>query len=54
MLAQIIDFTFENPRYLKTIIVCLDTPPAYLIFKQELAEQIEGLKSEGDAVVVSV
>lgn len=54
MLTQIIDFTFENPRYLKTIIVCLDTSSAYAIFTQELAEQIEGLKAAGDSAVVMV
>lgn len=51
MLAQIIDFTFDNPRYLKTVVVCLDTSEAYIIFKQEFAEQIDGLKSTGDGEV---
>lgn len=51
MLTQIIDFTFENPRYLKEITVCLDTSAAYNIFKQEFAEQIERLKSAGDVEV---
>jgi O-acetyl-ADP-ribose deacetylase len=51
MLAQIIDFTFENPRYLKIIIVCLDNTAAYVIFKQELMQQVEDLKLAGDGEV---
>jgi O-acetyl-ADP-ribose deacetylase len=51
MLSQIINFTFENLRYLRTIILCLDTSVAYAIFKQEFAAQIDGLKSTGEAEV---
>ncbi len=51
MLAEIIDFTFENPRYLKTITVCLDNSAAYTIFKQEFTDQIEELKTAGDVEV---
>lgn len=54
MLAQIIDFTFDTPRYLRTIIVCLDNPPAYQIFKNEFLEQIENLKETGEGEVTVV
>ena len=54
MLAQIIDFTFDAPRYLRTIIVCLDNPAAYQIFKNEFLEQIEDLKETGEGEVTVV
>jgi O-acetyl-ADP-ribose deacetylase len=54
MLAQIIDFTFDSPRYLKTITVCLDNPAAYQIFKAEFMEQIEDLKEAGEGEVTVV
>ena len=54
MLAQIIDFTFDTPRYLRTIIVCLDNSAAYQIFKNEFLEQIEDLKEAGEGEVTVV
>lgn len=51
MLTQIIDFTFEDPRHLKTIIVCLDSSTAYNIFKAEFLSQIDDLKEAGDGKV---
>ncbi len=51
MITQIIDFTFENPRYLKLIVLCLDNTTAFTIFKNELQEQIEDLKKAGDGEV---
>jgi O-acetyl-ADP-ribose deacetylase len=54
MLAQIIDFTFDTPRFLRTIIICLDTPVAYQIFKNEFLEQIENLKETGEGEVTVV
>lgn len=51
MITQIIDFTFENPRYLKLIVLCLDNATAFTIFKNELNEQIEDLKKAGDGEV---
>lgn len=51
MLAQIIDFTFESPRFLKTITICLDTPTAYSIFKAEFIEQLNDLKETGEGEV---
>lgn len=51
MLQQIIDFTFDDPRYLRTIVVCLDTLDAYQIFRQEFQVQIEDLKEAGEGKV---
>jgi O-acetyl-ADP-ribose deacetylase (regulator of RNase III) len=51
MLSQIIDFTFEDLKYLKTIIVCLDDSVVYQIFKDEFATQLEELKEAGDGEV---
>jgi O-acetyl-ADP-ribose deacetylase (regulator of RNase III) len=51
MLTQIIDFTFDDPRYLKTIIVCLDDDSAHQIFEAEFAEQIQSLKEDGEGEV---
>ena len=54
MLAQIIDFTFDAPRFLRTIIVCLDNPLAYQIFKAEFTTQLEDLKEAGEGEVTVV
>lgn len=51
MITQIIDFTFDNPRFLKLIVLCLDNTTAFTIFKNELQEQIEDLKKAGDGEV---
>ena len=51
MLTQIIDYTFENPRFLKLVIVCLDNPTALSVFQNELTGQIEHLKSTGEGEV---
>jgi Predicted phosphatase homologous to the C-terminal domain of histone macroH2A1 len=51
MLSQIIDFTFEDLKYLRTIIICLDDPVVYQIFKNEFAEQLKELKEAGDGEV---
>ena len=54
MLSQIIDFTFDAPRYLRAIIVCLDSPLAYQIFKAEFTTQLEDLKETGEGEVTVV
>ncbi len=51
MLTQIVDFTFDNPRYLRTVIVCLDNAAAYHIFCTEFDEQIQSLKEDGEGEV---
>ncbi|MBL8163238.1 MAG: macro domain-containing protein [Anaerolineae bacterium] len=50
MLTQILDFTFEA-RFLKTILICLDSPSAYSIFKAELTLQLDELKEAGEGEV---
>jgi O-acetyl-ADP-ribose deacetylase (regulator of RNase III) len=45
MLERIIDFTFEDPKYLRTIIICLETQTAYNIFRQEMRLQLQELKA---------
>jgi O-acetyl-ADP-ribose deacetylase len=51
MLSQIIDFTFEDLKYLRTVIVCLETPVALQIFETEFQHQLLELKESGDAKV---
>jgi len=54
MIAQIIDFTFDTPRFLRTVIICLDNPHAYQIFRAEFTEQLEDLKEAGEGEVTVV
>lgn len=51
MLTQIIDFTFEDLKFLRTIIVCVETPVAQQIFETEFQRQLEDLKESGSAKV---
>jgi O-acetyl-ADP-ribose deacetylase len=51
MLTQIVDFTFEKFKYLRTIIICLDNPVALEVFEQELRQQLEDLKQTGEGKV---
>lgn len=51
MLTQIVDFTFEDLKYLRTVIVCLDTPLAFDVFKAEFDRQLQELKESGDGKV---
>jgi O-acetyl-ADP-ribose deacetylase (regulator of RNase III) len=51
MLTQIVDFTFEDLKYLRTIIVCVDTSLALDIFKVEFDRQLQELKESGDGKV---
>lgn len=51
MLTHIIDFTFDDPRYLRTIIVCLDDSLVYQIFKTEFTTQLDELKKAGEGEV---
>lgn len=52
MIEQIIDFTFEHPRYLRTIFICVDTNATFVIFQNELAKQARELLSRGDGEVL--
>lgn len=51
MLTQIIDFTFEKIKYLKTITICLDNEIALETFEQEFKQQIATLKETGDGKI---
>ncbi len=51
MITQIIDYTFENPRYLKLITLCLDNLTALAVFQTELDLQVEQLKAAGEGEV---
>jgi O-acetyl-ADP-ribose deacetylase (regulator of RNase III) len=51
MLSQIIDFTFEKLKHLKTIIICLENDVALEIFETELQRQLNELKDTGEAKV---
>jgi hypothetical protein len=53
MIQQIIDFTFEKLKHLRTVIVCVDdTPNALRIFEEEFAHQLEDLKATGEGQVL--
>jgi O-acetyl-ADP-ribose deacetylase len=55
MLEQIIDFTFENLRFLKTVMVCVDDMPnALQIFETEFQQQLEALREAGEGQVLQV
>jgi len=51
MLSQIIDFTFEKLKHLKTVIICLESDVALEIFEMELQRQLNELKDTGEAKV---
>lgn len=53
MLEQIIDFTFEKLKSLRTIILCVDqhTPNALSIFEAEFTRLLEELKATGEGQV---
>ncbi len=51
IITQVIDYTFENPRFLKLVIICLDNLTAMTVFQDELQSQVEQLKSTGEGEV---
>jgi O-acetyl-ADP-ribose deacetylase (regulator of RNase III) len=51
MITQIIDFTFEELKHLRGVIICLTEPLSFSIFKREFAQQLEELKGEDDVKV---
>lgn len=51
MLEQIIDFTFEPLRYLRQVVICLETEHALFAFENEFARQLEALKANGDGKI---
>lgn len=51
MLEQIIDFTFEDLRHLRTILICLDNALAVDAFNAELARHIDILQASGSGKI---
>ena len=51
IITQIIDYTFENPRFLKLVVICLDNLTAMTVFQNELKLQVEQLKNAGEGEV---
>jgi len=51
MLSQIIDFTFEELKALRTVYLAPSTAVGHEIFKREFAAQIEALKQAGEGKV---
>ena len=51
MLEQIIDFTFEDLKHLRTITLFTADEGMHAIFKNEFTRQIEDLKESGDGKV---
>jgi O-acetyl-ADP-ribose deacetylase (regulator of RNase III) len=51
MLSQIIDFTFEELKSLRTVIMCLDNEVALEAFQREFEEQLQQLRQTGEGKV---
>ena len=51
MLTQIIDYTFEDLKHLRQVIVCVDTSRALEVFQQEFQQQLQELKEAGEGKV---
>lgn len=51
VLTQIVDFTFEDLRALRSVIVCLSDEHAYEVFKSELERQIQILRESNEGQV---
>jgi O-acetyl-ADP-ribose deacetylase len=51
MITRIIDFTFENLRSLRSVILCLENAAAVSVFQAEFHRQIEVLKETGEGRV---
>jgi O-acetyl-ADP-ribose deacetylase (regulator of RNase III) len=52
MLSVIVDFTFDRPRYVREIIIALETEPTYEVFKTELERRLDILQQDGEGNVV--
>jgi O-acetyl-ADP-ribose deacetylase (regulator of RNase III) len=51
MLTQIIDYTFEDIKHLRAVVLCLDNDLALKAFQDEFSEQLQELKSAGEGKV---
>lgn len=52
MLKEIIDFTFEDLRHLRTIVLCLEDVLAYEVFNAEFVRVLRTLQEQGAKVKV--
>jgi len=48
IIEQIIDFSFEPLKFLRSVLLCLKTPAEVDVFSQELQRQVTNLKDAGD------
>jgi O-acetyl-ADP-ribose deacetylase (regulator of RNase III) len=51
MLTQIIDYTFEDLKHLRAVVIALDNDVAFNAFQKEFEEQLSELKSAGEGKV---
>ena len=51
VIARLIDFTFEDPRHLRNIKICLSDTAMFDIFLAEFRRQIEDLRETGEGKV---
>lgn len=54
MLTQIIDYTFEDLKYLRNIVISLDNAAAYEAFRAEFQSQIEVMRASGEGKIAKV
>lgn len=51
MLEEIIDFSFEDLRHLRTVHLCLESALAYQVFQDELTRLLQELQARGEGKV---
>jgi O-acetyl-ADP-ribose deacetylase (regulator of RNase III) len=51
MLGQIIDYTFEDLKHLRIVVLVLPDEVAFAVFKREFQQQIDDLKQSGEGKV---
>lgn len=51
MLNEIVDFTFEDLKYLRKVVLCLESPHAFDVFRSEFTSIVQRLKDSGDGKV---
>lgn len=51
MMTQIIDFTFEDLKYLRSVMVCIESESEFTAFVREFQRQIQELRNTGEGKV---
>ncbi|MBZ0300159.1 MAG: macro domain-containing protein [Anaerolineae bacterium] len=51
MIAEIIDFTFEDIKNLRSVVVCLENALAWEVFDTEFARTLDRLRARGEGKV---